>query len=199
MSYFAENKWAVSSAVEHCFHTAGVTGSIPVPPTNIKIGISVSFTATPKSPARGPKRTFRMEKRIPGAAINRRVPPHARGRPKRGVRGVRPWSTSSASQRFCGLPRTPQKAHPVRAGVIQLEPVSQCPEWLTARKVVSTQPKKSSVIMMFCAARHVNCRCRAVADLDGGRPLGPEFDRLWLDMKIIARTVLTLGCARNAY
>src|SRR6267378_1371922 len=24
---------AVSSAVEHCFHTAGVTGSIPVPPT----------------------------------------------------------------------------------------------------------------------------------------------------------------------
>jgi hypothetical protein len=25
---------AVSSAVEHCFHTAGVTGSIPVPPTN---------------------------------------------------------------------------------------------------------------------------------------------------------------------
>ena len=26
-------RWAVSSAVEHCFHTAGVTGSIPVPPT----------------------------------------------------------------------------------------------------------------------------------------------------------------------
>jgi 5-methylcytosine-specific restriction protein A len=26
-------EWAVSSAVEHCFHTAGVTGSIPVPPT----------------------------------------------------------------------------------------------------------------------------------------------------------------------
>src|SRR5689334_15754454 len=25
--------WAVSSAVEHCFHTAGATGSIPVPPT----------------------------------------------------------------------------------------------------------------------------------------------------------------------
>ena len=24
---------AVSSAVEHCLHTAGVTGSIPVPPT----------------------------------------------------------------------------------------------------------------------------------------------------------------------
>src|ERR1700683_589260 len=24
---------AVSSAVEHCFHTAGATGSIPVPPT----------------------------------------------------------------------------------------------------------------------------------------------------------------------
>ena len=33
MSYFGDNKWAVSSAVEHCFHTAGVTGSIPVPPT----------------------------------------------------------------------------------------------------------------------------------------------------------------------
>jgi hypothetical protein len=33
MSYFVM-KWAVSSAVEHCFHTAGVTGSIPVPPTN---------------------------------------------------------------------------------------------------------------------------------------------------------------------
>src|SRR4029078_4506251 len=28
--------WAVSSAVEHCFHTAGVTGSIPVPPTTFK-------------------------------------------------------------------------------------------------------------------------------------------------------------------
>jgi hypothetical protein len=27
-------KWAVSSAVEHCFHTAGATGSIPVPPTS---------------------------------------------------------------------------------------------------------------------------------------------------------------------
>ena len=26
---------AVSSAVEHCFHTAGVTGSSPVPPTNL--------------------------------------------------------------------------------------------------------------------------------------------------------------------
>ena len=26
-------QWAVSSAVEHCLHTAGVTGSIPVPPT----------------------------------------------------------------------------------------------------------------------------------------------------------------------
>jgi hypothetical protein len=25
--------WAVSSAVEHCLHTAGVTGSKPVPPT----------------------------------------------------------------------------------------------------------------------------------------------------------------------
>ena len=34
MSYFVSSSWAVSSAVEHCFHTAGVTGSIPVPPTN---------------------------------------------------------------------------------------------------------------------------------------------------------------------
>src|SRR6202035_1585110 len=39
MSYFADNKWAVSSAVEHCFHTAGVTGSIPVPPTTIINGL----------------------------------------------------------------------------------------------------------------------------------------------------------------
>ena len=30
---FASLKRAVSSAVEHCFHTAGATGSIPVPPT----------------------------------------------------------------------------------------------------------------------------------------------------------------------
>src|SRR5438874_4892752 len=30
---FRSSKWAVSSAVEHCFHTAGATGSIPVPPT----------------------------------------------------------------------------------------------------------------------------------------------------------------------
>jgi hypothetical protein len=35
MSYFVANQRAVSSAVEHCFHTAGVTGSIPVPPTKI--------------------------------------------------------------------------------------------------------------------------------------------------------------------
>jgi hypothetical protein len=26
--------WAVSSAVEHCLHTAGVVGSKPIPPTN---------------------------------------------------------------------------------------------------------------------------------------------------------------------
>jgi hypothetical protein len=38
MSYFLDNKWAVSSAVEHCFHTAGVTGSIPVPPTKNRNG-----------------------------------------------------------------------------------------------------------------------------------------------------------------
>lgn len=30
---------AVSSAVEHCLHTAGVTGSIPVPPTRINYGL----------------------------------------------------------------------------------------------------------------------------------------------------------------
>ncbi len=31
------NRWfrVVSSAVEHCLHTAGATGSIPVPPTKI--------------------------------------------------------------------------------------------------------------------------------------------------------------------
>ena len=34
LDYAASNGRAVSSAVEHCFHTAGVTGSIPVPPTN---------------------------------------------------------------------------------------------------------------------------------------------------------------------
>ena len=28
--------WVVSSAVEHCLHTAGVTGSIPVPPTRFE-------------------------------------------------------------------------------------------------------------------------------------------------------------------
>ena len=33
---------AVSSAVEHCFHTAGVTGSIPVPPTNPSADVSDS-------------------------------------------------------------------------------------------------------------------------------------------------------------
>src|SRR5580658_7668646 len=44
-------KRAVSSAVEHCFHTAGVTGSIPVPPTTeplsaapIALGTSESCT-----------------------------------------------------------------------------------------------------------------------------------------------------------
>ena len=45
MSYFLDNKWAVSSAVEHCFHTAGVTGSIPVPPTKypVKIQTLIGF------------------------------------------------------------------------------------------------------------------------------------------------------------
>ena len=36
MSYFGAVHRAVSSAVEHCFHTAGVTGSIPVPPTTYR-------------------------------------------------------------------------------------------------------------------------------------------------------------------
>jgi hypothetical protein len=40
--------WAVSSAVEHCFHTAGVTGSIPVPPT-IKNSHLASFLRISKS------------------------------------------------------------------------------------------------------------------------------------------------------
>ena len=31
-------RWAVSSAVEHCFHTAGVDGSIPSPPTTFPDG-----------------------------------------------------------------------------------------------------------------------------------------------------------------
>jgi hypothetical protein len=43
MSYFINDLWAVSSAVEHCFHTAGVTGSIPVPPT-IKINKLAKIT-----------------------------------------------------------------------------------------------------------------------------------------------------------
>lgn len=33
--YYRDRFGAVSSAVEHCFHTAGVTGSSPVPPTII--------------------------------------------------------------------------------------------------------------------------------------------------------------------
>jgi uncharacterized LabA/DUF88 family protein len=37
------SRWAVSSAVEHCFHTAGVTGSIPVPPTIDFEGIFTVF------------------------------------------------------------------------------------------------------------------------------------------------------------
>ena len=55
--------WAVSSAVEHCFHTAGATGSIPVPPT-IKTGLSAirafaGFTviASPRCVREPPTRT----------------------------------------------------------------------------------------------------------------------------------------------
>ena len=33
---YAPFEWAVSSAVEHCFHTAGVSGSIPLPPTRTR-------------------------------------------------------------------------------------------------------------------------------------------------------------------
>ncbi len=42
LSYFVTGSRAVSSAVEHCFHTAGVTGSIPVPPTTHKRSVSPS-------------------------------------------------------------------------------------------------------------------------------------------------------------
>ncbi len=42
---------AVSSAVEHCLHTAGVTGSIPVPPTIPASGtpedLSIETAASP--------------------------------------------------------------------------------------------------------------------------------------------------------
>lgn len=41
---------AVSSAVEHCLHTARVTGSIPVPPTKNKKALSRAF-AKAKKPA----------------------------------------------------------------------------------------------------------------------------------------------------
>src|SRR4026209_111936 len=34
---------AVSSAVEHCFHTAGVPGSIPVPPATFPSSFSMSI------------------------------------------------------------------------------------------------------------------------------------------------------------
>ena len=38
--------WAVSSAVEHCLHTAGVTGSNPVPPTTPKSLINKGVLGT---------------------------------------------------------------------------------------------------------------------------------------------------------
>ena len=40
---------AVSSAVEHCFHTAGVAGSIPAPPTTSITHPRVSLTPPPGS------------------------------------------------------------------------------------------------------------------------------------------------------
>ena len=49
MSYFIAYSWAVSSAVEHCFHTAGVTGSIPVPPT-----IQKRHTGAPSASLKAP-------------------------------------------------------------------------------------------------------------------------------------------------
>src|SRR3569833_3438466 len=40
---------AVSSAVEHCFHTAGVAGSVPAPPTNKRSRV---FHLMPDSPVK---------------------------------------------------------------------------------------------------------------------------------------------------
>ena len=52
---------AVSSAVEHCFHTAGVTGSSPVPPTK-----SIACVDTGQRPATIPRGSRRAPKAGPG-------------------------------------------------------------------------------------------------------------------------------------
>ena len=48
---------AVSSAVEHCFHTAGVTGSIPVPPTTLKQAVFDIFAHPQLETPYGPPTT----------------------------------------------------------------------------------------------------------------------------------------------
>ena len=52
--------WAVSSAVEHCFHTAGATGSIPVPPT-IQVNESIASDGAPPGSVRTRIRTLGMK------------------------------------------------------------------------------------------------------------------------------------------
>jgi len=63
-------RYAHLPAVEHCFHTAGVTGSIPVPPTTRRQTLSSLFTPRRKSlygPVYGLRRTG-VTARAAGAA-----------------------------------------------------------------------------------------------------------------------------------
>ena len=83
-------KRAVSSAVEHCFHTAGATGSIPVPPTIQKRRPALSFT--------GPRRDDR------GTRMDGRTGPRRRPAIIGGQGGCSPekwterWSSAQSSK-----------------------------------------------------------------------------------------------------
>src|SRR5688572_21817554 len=73
--------WAVSSAVEHCFHTAGVTGSNPVPPTITRVRTEevVHDVARPAHGFRLPSEWIPTAQGVPAQGRRRRPTGHPPG------------------------------------------------------------------------------------------------------------------------
>ena len=107
---------AVSSAVEHCLHTAGVTGSIPVPPTNVRV---VSSRTPIRFSDRAVSSAVEHCLHTAGVTGSIPVPPTRQETPAFGRRC--PFTPGRATCRSRGLqsgtPRLPSSVHAsVRAG-----------------------------------------------------------------------------------
>jgi hypothetical protein len=149
-------EWAVSSAVEHCFHTAGATGSIPVPPTRNQRLTSGSpppsssgqWVPRNQTAAGHPRRSFR--------ARTISAPHGLRAHPPRGhAIGLRdPGSKHSIATHTRASPRSQKKN-------------GQCRGLASARQPSATRRSRSSLR----AAR------RSAFGARPGRPQRDSFDR----------------------